>query len=131
MEPLLQNLIADSHTTTHASTLNNTNNTPAPPLVHQLPLRKRRLSSKAANDQQHPQTDPAHLLSGDRGDFGVNEVVEALRGKVEVERVFGRLMERRRRVWCGGRLQGMRDGNEEWNGEEKGEGQGEGAVRAV
>lgn len=58
-------------------------------------------------------------------------MVEALRGKVEVERVFEKLMERRRRVWCGGRFQGMREGNEEWDGEEKGDGQGDGAVRAV
>lgn len=97
MEPSLQNLIANSYTTTQASTLNNTTNDSVPPLVHQFPLRKRRLSSKPANDQQHQQTDPAHLLSGDGADFGVNEVVEALRGKVEVERVFEKLMERRRR----------------------------------
>lgn len=53
------------------------------------------------------------MLEGSR--FGVNEVVEALRGKVEVERVVSRLREERRVVWCvgiglGGDDAGDRDG---------------------
>lgn len=48
--------------------------------------------------------------------FGIDEVVEALRGKVEVERVVGRLMELRREVWCLGMGQ-AEDGGE---GGEKG-----------
>lgn len=48
----------------------------------------------------------------------MNEIVEALRGKVEVERVVGRLMEERREFWCAGKGQGVSDGEEGDEGED-------------
>lgn len=58
--------------------------------------------------QQH-QADAAFVLEGER--FGVHEVVEALRGRVEVERVMKRLREERRVFWCGG--MGMGQGGDD------------------
>lgn len=63
----------------------------------------------------------------------MDEVVEALRGKADVERVFGRLMVwRREGRENGGNVQGMREEEEEeeegGDGGERGE--GDEAVRA-
>ena len=70
------------------------------------PLRKRRLSKPADGGGQQP--DEQARLWGEG--FGVGSVVEALRAKVDVERVVGRLLVWRR------------------EGEVKGEGKGEDGV---
>lgn len=112
----------NSVNTTHTTNTPNQRSTVIEPTT---PLRKRRPSkpqAKPADGQL--QNDHAHLLLGES--LGVGEVVEALRGKVEVERVVAMLMEWRR-VWQSvgkGKGEGVQGGD----GEERGSGKGDEAA---
>ena len=104
--------------TTHTTNTPNQRSTVIEPTTQ---LRKRR-PSKPADGQL--QNDHAHLLLGES--LGVGEVVEALRGKLEVERVVAMLMEWRR-VWQSvgkGKGEGVRGGD----GEERESGKGDEAA---
>lgn len=86
-------------------------------------LRKRRLSKPTEGQSQEDQT----RLLGEG--FGVSEVVEALKAKVEVDKVMGRLLEWRRvnQSRGMGKQQGWEEGADGKGGED---GKGIGAVCA-
>ena len=117
MEALVAN--THSHSYTRTRTLTHTNIGIIEPAT--LTPRKRRPSKSADGGAQQPNEQA--LLWGEG--FGVAEVVEALRGKVEVEKVVGRLLVWRREggIKAAGVVEvGSGDGGE---GEvEKGDGEG-------